>query len=157
MDPDHFFGWKDVENMISDTCADKDIDPINFPNNVERIRASWNRALDEFVEIQSQRAVRFQEIYKALDEFDPPELFDELLETKSRKMMTRMILDVAEPITELIQKGDSYWIRHHKYVSEFFDGFLRDLKRGHLSRGEILEFFASFFELDYTHPSSDSD
>lgn len=159
-----FFTAKDIEEMLSDPCADQEIDVIEFANHAEEIRSSWNKAFDEFVKIQESRVPRFKRLYEELDKFDPPALLEELEQIQSRRKMVRVLEETTKPILSLIKKKDSQWIKHPKYNGEFFECLtyqFKEWKKRKPSRDEVLETLSDLYDLGYKRPqqcdSSSSD
>jgi hypothetical protein len=113
------FHQNDIENLFRDYC--EKMDPKAYLENEKEIVNMLIKAVDQFRVTQQERAKRFVLIYEYLDNFDPQKIYDEIRVMETKSQVLDHFHNVTAEFRSLCEDGDDVWIRHEKYMEEFFD------------------------------------
>jgi hypothetical protein len=152
-----FVDIDDIEDLVEEICERRSMDPSDYLKHEPEIRNEITIRMNEFKGIQEKRAHRFKLLYKALDEFDAPKIYNEIKRLHKKKYILKLLHNETEKLRALYKPGDKGWIRHKNYSDTFFGEYTGGgCCFESYSRTEILRTFALCFDLE-RYDSSDSD
>jgi hypothetical protein len=109
-----------MNDFFQDYCVDRQIDPATYLKHEQIFRDSINTAMNEFRDIQNERAERYKLLYAELELFNPQLIYEDLVKLKTKKEIVIQIEMEVAKIKKYLHDSDQSWIQHRNYSSLFF-------------------------------------